>query len=378
MGWLQQIITSIINNRFWTLARKEIWQIFGDRQMMIMLGVVPILQIMIFGLALSPNVEQISLGLIDYAQTNQSRELIAALVENDIFRVATTPDRPTTLQQQVQSGKIVTGLIIPPDFDQHLLENRPINLQVFLDGVDANTAGIASGYLKQIINEYNLKLNTSVTVAPVTTATRFLYNPGLRSSWFFVLGVFGLVLTTTGTLVSSMTIIREKDVGTLEQLLMTPASDWEILIAKIVPLFMLLMTDLFGVIIIARLTFGLPFRGNVFIFAGLSGLHIAVSIGIGMLLATFCRTQQQVMLSSFFLNIPLIQLSGTVTPIEGMPQFFRWLSWLNPLRHYVAIARSLILKGVAVDALLPHIIVLCLFAILLLAVSVNRFRSQLN
>ena len=182
--------------------------------------------------------------------------------------------------------------------------------------------------------------------APVQPQVRFLYNPGLISSWFFVPGVIGIVLTLTGSLVSSVTLIREKDVGTLEQLLMTPAAEWEILLAKIVPLFILLMGDVLLASGISRLVFNLPFRGNFALFLLLSGLYLFVCIGLGLLLATLSRTQQQVILTSFFFNVPIIQLSGAIAPIESMPSVFRFLSFFDPLRHYVAINRSLILKGV--------------------------------
>jgi ABC-2 type transport system permease protein len=212
----------------------------------------------------------------------------------------------------------------------------------------------------------------------VETAVRFLYNPGLLSSWFFVPGVIGVVLTLTGSLVSSTTVIREKDLGTLEQLLMTPAQGWEILAAKIAPLFVLLMGDVLLASAIARVVFGLPFRGSYPLFLALSGVYVLVAISIGILLATLARTQQQVVLLSFFFNVPLIQLSGAIAPIESMPTFFRVLSFFDPLRHYVTIARSLILKGVGLEVLLPEVLILLGFAVVLMGLSISRFRAQLN
>jgi ABC-2 type transport system permease protein len=281
------------------------------------------------------------------------------------------------LSQQVRTGQVSTGLVIPPEFADQLAANQTAEVQVLIDGVDANTAGIASGYMQQLVNQYGQSLQQT-SVLPVAIATRFLYNPGLLGSWFFVPGVIGVVLTLTGSLVSSTTVIREKDVGTLEQLLMTPAQGWEILLAKITPLFVLLMGDVLLASAIARLVFGLPFRGNYFLFLGLSGIYVFVAIGIGILLATIANTQQQVVLTSFFFNVPLIQLSGAIAPIESMPTFFRVLSFFNPLRHYVTIARSLILKGVGFGVLLPEVMMLIGFAIVFLGISINRFRAQLN
>ena len=294
-----------------------------------------------------------------------------------MFEIAPYQARTADLGQQVRTGKISTGLVIPPNFEQRINAGQPVDVQVLIDGVDANTAGIASGYIQQIVNHYGRDLQQTQS-APVETAVTFLYNPGLLSSWFFVPGVIGVVLTLTGSLVSSATVIREKDVGTLEQLLMTPAAGWQILAAKIAPLFVLLMGDVLLASAIGRLVFNLPFRSNYLLFLTLSALYVFVCIGIGILVATLSRNQQQVILTSFFFNVPLIQLSGAIAPIESMPPFFRVLSFFDPLRHYVTIARSLILKGVGLDMLLPEVTALFAFTVLLLGVSINRFRAQLN
>lgn len=373
------LMRRLFESRFWALTLKEIRQILKNRQLIFLLLFPPTVQLLIFGLALSPNVDHLSLGIVDYANSAESREFVAALVENDIFDVAAYERNEADLSQQVRNGKLTAGLVIPPTLDRNLAKGRSTDVQVFIDGVDANTAGITRGYINQIINQYTRRrLNPDSQTPPVETQTRFLYNPGLRSSWFFVPGVIGVVLTLTGSLVSSVTVIREKDVGTLEQLLMTPAAGWEILLAKVVPLFVLLMGDVLLASAMGRFIFQLPFRGNFFLFLLLSGLYVFVSIGIGILLATLSRTQQQVVLTSFFFNVPIIQLSGAIAPIESMPLLFQVLSWFDPLRHYVAIARSLILKGVAIDALLPNIVALLVFAVVLLTISVSRFRSQLN
>ncbi|WP_236612470.1 ABC transporter permease [Picosynechococcus sp. NKBG15041c] len=372
------LLQRFFDGRFWALVLKEIQQILKSRQSIFLLIFPPTIQLLVFGLALSPNVDHLSLGLVDHANSAQSREFVSALIENDIFQITAAPTNETQLQQKVRNGQLTAGLIIPPNFDRDLNQGSSAEVQVFIDGVDANTAGIANGYLNQIVNHYNQQKNAVFNTLPIENQSRFLYNPGLTSSWFFVPGVIGVVLTLTGSLISSITVIREKDVGTLEQLLMTPASSGEILLAKIVPLFILLMGDVLIASAMGRFIFHLPFRGDFLIFYLLSGLYVFVSIGLGILLATLSRTQQQVVLTSFFFNAPIIQLSGAIAPIESMPKFFTVLSWLDPLRHYVAIARSLILKGVAIDSLLPNILALFICAVVLLTISVYRFRSQLN
>jgi ABC-2 type transport system permease protein len=232
--------------------------------------------------------------------------------------------------------------------------------------------------MNQIVNQFNQKLAGNSIAPLVDTQTIFLYNPGLRSSWFFIPGVLGVVLTLISSLVSSITVVKEKDTGTLEQLLMTPAEAWEILLAKIVPLFILLLGDVILALSIGRIVFGVPFRGSFLLFFFLSGIYLFVGISIGIMLATLCRTQQQVVLTSFFINLPMIQLSGAIAPIESMPVVLKYISLLDPLRHYVAIVRGILLKGVGLEVLLPNAIALILFAVILMSISVNRFRSQLS
>lgn len=360
---------------------KEIRQIFRNQQLIFLLIFPPTIQLFIFGSSLSPDVDHLSLGLLDYSNSRASRELVSALTENQIFLVQSVPDSQDMLNQQVRTGEIDLALVIPPEFNRDLSSDQTSEIQIIIDGVDANTAGIIQGYINQIVQQYSRTLHCQkANCSPplVQSQVRFLYNPGLISSWFFVPGVIGMIITLIGSLVSSVTLIREKDVGTLEQLLMTPAAEWEILLAKMVPLFFLLMGDVILASGISHLFFNLPFRGSFSLFLLLSGLYILVCIGIGLLIATLSQTQQQVILTSFFFNIPIVQLSGAIAPIEGMPLIFRFLSSFDPLRHYIAINRGLILKGVGFGEIWFHAIALLIFAIILLAISIKRFRYQLS
>jgi ABC-2 type transport system permease protein len=375
-------LRQLLRSRLWALIRKEIQQILRNRQIIVLLLFPPTVQLLVFGIALNPEVTGLSLGVVDYSRSAQSRALVSALVENRMFQVQAYEPRQADLGEQVRRGRVTAGLVIPPDFSATLQRQETATVQVLIDGVDANTAGIAQGYIKQIVQRYSQSLALLPVGQPsrpwVYPEVQVLYNPGLRSSWFFVPGVIGVVLTLTGSLVSSTTVIREKDVGTLEQLLMTPAAAWEILAAKIVPLFGLLLGDVLLASALGWLVFDLPFRGNYLLFLGFSALYLMVCIGIGILLATLAQNQQQVVLISFFFNVPLIQLSGAIAPIESMPPVFQALSFLNPLRHYVHISRSLILKDVGLDALWMQGLALAIVAVLMLGVSIHRFRAQLS
>lgn len=374
---LIKFLRRLLPSSFLALVVKEIRQILHNKEIVVLLTIAPVLQIMLYGFALNPDINRIDLGIVDYANVPESRELISALTENQVFIAKQFSSSQEELGQQVRKGNVTIGLVIPPEFKRQLTQNKSADLQLLVDGVDANTAGIANGYMLRMIQQYGRQLLPTLTLPLVRPAHTFLYNPGLISSWFFVPGVMGISITLISSLVSALTVIREKDTGTLEQLLMTPAATWEILVAKVVPLFVLLMGTVLLALGIARLMFGVPVRGNLPLLLLLSGLYLFVGIGIGIMLATISRNQQQVVLTAFFINIPLIQLSGAIAPVESMPPFFRALSWLNPLRHFVQILRGILLKGIGLEMLWLHVLALVIFSVVFLAVSIWQFRKQL-
>ncbi|MDV3348275.1 ABC transporter permease [Leptothoe sp. ISB3NOV94-8A] len=373
-----KLFQRLLNSRFWALAIKEVQQILRDKKLLFMLVFPPTVQLLLYGLILNPDVQYLKLGIVDQVNVGASRELVAALTENDVFVVDRYSASQQSLGKQVRRGDITLGVVFPPDFNRNLSQDKSAEIQVMVDGVDANTAGIASGYFTQIVQQYNRQLNDIEIPSVVEPQITFLYNPGLISSWFFVPAMMGVVLTLIGSIVSSSALIREKDTGTLEQLLMTPASAGEILLAKVVPLFVLLLGDALLALSVANIIFNVPLRGSLLLFLVMSGLYVFVGIGIGMMLATLCRNQQQVILTSFFINMPLIQLSGAIAPIESMPAVFRYLSLLNPLRHYVAILRAVLLRGVGLEVIWPHAIALLVFAAVLVTISTNQFRHQVS
>ncbi len=367
----------LVESRLWALMRKETIQILKNRQLLFLLLFPPTIQLLIFGFALSPEVRHLKLAVADYAGNQQSRELVAAFTINGIFDIETETTSPQVIRELVRTGRVTAALVIAPEFRRDLARGRTAEVQLLIDAVDANTAGIANGYAGQIVRQFGQNL-AGAPPPPIVPLVSILYNPGLRSSWFFVPGVIGLVLTLTSSLVSSATVVREKDVGTLEQLLMTPAEAWEILLAKLAPLFALLIGEALLALGLARLVFGVPFRGDFLLFMLFTSLYICVGIGIGMMLATLSRSQTQVVLTSFFVNLPIIQLSGAIAPIETMPTFFQILSLANPLRHYIAIVRGMLLKGVGIEILWVNGLALAAIAFILLAVSTSRFRGQLS
>lgn len=371
-----KIVDRLFSGRFWALALKELNQILRNKELVFLLIFPPTIQLVIFGLALNPEVQNITLGIVDQSNTPNSRELVAAFTENHVFKTVRYNLSAPALGQEVEAGEVTVGLVIPPKFNSDLQEDdKSAQVQVLINAVDANTAGIASGYITQIVSQFSNQLDSSQPPPAIDPQIIYLYNPGLDSTWFFVPGVLGVVVLLNSSLVSSATVVREKELGTIEQLLMTPATAWEILLAKVVPIWVMIVGDALLALGIGHLLFGVPIH-SFGLFLVLSGLFVMVGIGIGVMLATFSRNQQQAQLVSFFVTLPVIQFSGAISPIESMPIVFRYLSLLNPLNHYVVILRGLLLKGVGLDVLWPNALALLFFAMLLMAVSVNRFRAQ--
>jgi ABC-2 type transport system permease protein len=372
------LLEDVLGARLCALVVKETRQILRDKQQLFLLMFPPIVQICLYGFALSPDVQDLKLGIVDECKTYKSRELASAMVENRVFKVAKAPLDLASMMKSIERGYIDAGLVIPPDFDRKISQHREASVQLIIDAVDANTAGIAQGYATQMLNSYSRKLETNPVRRPVVSQVTYVYNPGLISSWFFVPGVLGLVLTLTGSLVSSVTLVKEKDSGTLEQLLMTPADSWEILLAKIIPLLVMLNGTVLLALFVGKLMFSLPFRGNFFTYMFVSNIYIFVVISVGIILATISKNQRQAILTSFFINLPLIQLSGALSPIESMPPFFRALTYLNPLKYYIQCIRNILLKGVGFEVMWRDILVLAVLAAVLLISSATRFRKQLS
>lgn len=369
---------TLFGSRFRALAVKEITELLRNKQFLFILLFPPTIQLCLYGFILSPEVKSIKIGVVDNAKVLESREFISALSENKVFIVDRYLNSQSELGKLVENGKLSAGLVIPPEFPRDLRRGKTVNVQFFVDGVNAYIAGIASGYIGLITYNFNLR-EFPANVSPVINPQiYFVYNPGMVYSWFYVLGVMGMILTLTSSLSSSVESIREKASGTLEQLLMTPASSLEILLAKIIPIFILLNGVVITALIISQLVFDVPVRGSILLFLLLSGLYLIIGISTGLLLGTIAQNNMQVILTGFFINLPIIILSGAITPIESMPVFFRYITLLNPLRHYIVIIRGILLKGVGLEILWPEVLALLIFAIVLLAISSYKFRSQLS
>jgi len=387
-----RFLRGILGQRIGALILKEFRQIRRDRRLAISLIVPPTLQILLFGFALSATVSNIHLGIVDESQTPESRELISDLTESRSFTDSGRYVSVDALGDALSRGQLDAAVVIPYDFARDLERGRPTTVQFLLNAMNANTAAISQGYAQGVIQSYNnglrsegLHANFEQIAAPdvshrglVQVMPAYLYNPGLVSSWFIVTGVFGLLLILNGSIVSSAAMVKERERGTIEQLLMSPASTTEIIIAKIVPLFALLCLMAMFAVLMVKFIFGVPFNGGLPLVLAGAALCILCGIGIGTVIATFSKSAQQAQLTSFFVNPPLSTLSGAFTPIEAMPKVLQKLTVINPVHHFVVIVRAALLKGSGIGQLWPNFLALVLFTVVLVSVSVWRFRNQLN
>jgi drug efflux transport system permease protein len=363
-------------SRFWALALKELRQIRRDRRLTISLIIPPTLQILLFGFALDSDVRNLKLGVVDDSRTLESRELVSVLTQNRTFRLAGIYATSDLLGEDLAKGRLDVGVVVPYDFARARARGRPATVQVLLNAANANTAQIAQGYVEGAVAALNRDVG-DIRAAPVELRSALLFNPGLVNSWFIVTGVFGTLLILNGSLVSAATMIREKERGTVEQLLMTPASSLEIIAAKMVPLFILLMLMVLMVIGVARLIFGVPFQGSFLLVLVACACCVLSGIGLGTFISTFARSASQTQLISFFINPPLAMLSGGLTPIEAMPKWVQPITLFNPIAHFATISRSVLIKGAGLDVVYPNLIALIVIAGVFVGFSAWRFRRQL-
>ncbi|MBO3458584.1 ABC transporter permease [Aetokthonos hydrillicola Thurmond2011] len=412
-------IDTILGSRFWALFQKEFAQILRNRQLIIQLLVPPTVFLMLFGFALNPKFHDLKVGITDYSHSSASREFIEIFQQTDAFVISHYYANQQDMLTDLAKGSLTVGIIIPPEFNYDIAHKRTVEVQALYDAVDANTATIASSYVTQLVSDYNIRqlnnapqlakslrqrvsgsgvaTNSALTQQSTTSSsttntqqssslqrqqvqvtTTVLYNPGLEPSWFIVSGIFGVLLTVIGSQAAASLVVSEKEAGTIEQLVMTPASNTEVILAKVSPLLILLTLDLFIALSIARLVFGVPFQGNLLVFVMIAVLYFLVGISIGIIIATFSKSQQQTQLSAFFINPPLVILSGATTPISSMPTFVQWVTYFDPLRYFIEVSRGVLLKGVGLETLWFQVVILLIFATVLITLSVRQFRSQLS
>lgn len=369
-------------NNIWHLVRKELWQTMRDRAMLAVIFIVPAIQIFILSYAINTDVRNLSLLIDDADRSVLSRELAERFCHQEYFVVRGAEESPQQQRRRLDRGEAVALLRIPAKFSEDLKNGRRPALQLVIDGQNSNQALIAQGYAARIVQAFSLD---RLSPAPASArrplleiAPRVLYNPELKSRHYMVPGVLSMMLLVVTTLLTTLALVKEREIGTLEQLMVTPIRKHQLILGKVIPFFGLGLIMIAVAGTIAVLWFGVPFRGSLLTLGPFLILFLLCTLSLGILISTLSRTQQQAVFVAWFFLIFGVMLSGFFYPIDNMPRFFQYLTLLNPLRYFLAGVREIFLKGTGWDGLWPDALGLALFGVTVCTLAVWRFRKRLD
>jgi len=370
------------------LVRKEFLQLRRDRRMLPIVLIAPVLQLLVLGYAANLDVREIPTAICDLDRSVQSRELGADFLESGYFKLQARLDRLEDTDRYLLRGDAEMILVIPRGFGRSVARGEPASLQLLADGTESSSATIGLSYASLIVSRYAAglaleRIRWSPASGPgkgaVVPVPRLWYNPELKSRDFLVPGILALLLMVMTTLLTSLAIVKEKEAGTLEQLIVTPLRAREMILGKLLPFVVIGFIDVLLVVLVATLLFRIPVKGSLLLLFAFSGLFLLTTLGLGLLVSTLSRNQQQAMMTTlFFLMLPMTLLSGFVFPIENMPRPIQLLTYILPLRYYFVIVRGLFLKGVGLAELWDEAAMLLGFGLLILGASSLRFRKPLE
>ncbi len=356
------------------VVRKELIQIRRDPRLLRLVIVAPILQLVIFGYAVSTDVRDTATFVVDHDQTRESRDLLDAFTASGYFKIVGRSSRSEDLTVALDHGRAVLGIEIPTGYARDLARGDA-TVQLILDGTNSNLATVSMGYASRIVQTHGAKLMTA-GAAPLELRSRAWFNPDLSSRDYNVPAVVGLVVLLLCLLLTSLAVVREREVGTLEQLLVSPLTAGELIAGKTIPFAIVGLVDLTLVTAVARLWFHVPFEGNPLLFVVASLLYILCGLAFGLFISTISSTQREAFLASFLFFMPTILLSGFMFPVSSMPTLFQWLTLGNPMRHFLVVVRGIFLKGAGPAELWLPILVVGAMGVAVLAVASRRFRAM--
>jgi ABC-2 type transport system permease protein len=367
---------------------KEFIQVLRDKRTRFLLVGPPIIQMMVFGYAANYEIRHVPTVVLDLDQSQESRELTSRFTSSEYFDVQRQLTDARALGDLIERGEATVGLEIDAGFARKLRSGQPAPLQVIVDSTNSNTALIASGYITQIAQGYAVEYQRDrvARIAPqlievmpqVELAARPWYNPELRSRWFFVPGIIGSLTLVLVITLTAFAVVREREIGTLEQIMVTPIRPAEFILGKTLPSFLIGAFDVTLIAVVGSLWFQVPFRGNVLVLAAGALLFLLCMLGVGLLISTVSSTQQQAMVTSFFFIMPAVTFSGFGFPISTMPHWMQVASYANPLRYFLVVVRGTYLKGVGMDVLWPQMAVMAGLGIFLLTAAILRFHKALD
>ena len=361
------------------LIRKEFRQVLRDSNMLRVIFALPIIQLLLLGYAVNIDVKQIALDTYDFDRTQMSREFTDAMQAGDYFEPAASDSlllsRPLwDLDDRFKNGSAEVAVILPNDFSEKITRGDNATLGIIADGANAYTARTGMGYAAQIVQEFSMK-ETGFSI-PITLRQTFLYNPELESVYYMVPGIVATLLTMVTIMLTSMAIVREREIGTLEQLMVTPISKFTLLMGKITTFAILGLLEMLLALTVGILWFKIPFVGSAALLAGFSALYLLTTLGLGMFISTMSSTQQQAMFLAWFFSIFAILTSGFFTPISNMPQWVQYVTLVNPMRYFMTIIRGIMMKGSGIVDLLPQFYALVIFGVVIFTSSVLRFSKR--
>ena len=369
------------------LIRKEFIQLRRDPRMLRLVIIAPVIQLIIFGYAVTTDIKHIPTAVIDADRSRESRELVARFSNTGYFEVVTLLERPQDLVALMDSGRVQAGVHIPRGFARSLARGESAPLQVIVDGTDSTTAGMVLGYASGVLKRYSeevlserlQRLSTQwIRLSIIEERTRVWFNPELRSVNYMVPGVLCTILLVVTMVLTSMAIVREREIGTLEQIIVTPVRATELVAGKTIPFVLIGFVDIVLILLVAMLWFHVPLRGSLLLLFALALVFLLTTLGLGLFISTVSHTQQQAMMTAFFIMLPSILLSGFMFPIENMPRVIQWVTYLIPLRYFLNIVRGIFLKGVGIEVLWGDALMLLVLGLTLFAMASLRFTKRLE
>jgi ABC-2 type transport system permease protein len=370
------------------LLIKEFIQTLRDKRTRFILIGPPLIQMMVFGYAASYEIYHVPTVVLDLDHSQESRELVSRFTSSPYFDVQRQLTDSREIGDLIDQGKATVGLEIDAGFAQQLRKGQTAPLQVIVDATNSNTALLASSYISQIAmgfaqeyqkdRIYRIAPQLMEVMPSVELAPRPWYNPDLRSRWFFVPGIIGSLTVVLVITLTAFAVVREREIGTLEQIMVTPIRPVEFILGKTLPFFLIGLFDVTLIAVVGSFWFQVPFRGHVYVLAAGAVLFLLCMLGVGLLISTISSTQQQAMVTAFFFIMPSIMFSGFGFPLSTMPQWMQYLSYLNPLRYFLIVIRGTYLKGVGMEILWPQMVAMALLGVALLTLSVLRFHKALD
>ncbi len=372
--------------RIYRMLVKEFIQVLRDPRMKALIFVMPVIQLIMFGYAVTTDVDHIKTAVCDLDKSPQSRALIERFTASGYFTVVDNTDRPERLGELLDRGKATIAIQINRGFADELKSGRQAVIQTIVDGTDSNTGTVAMDYAQRITQEFSraravpgeLGQLAQPLTTPIELRSRAWFNPDLKSRDFNVPGVIAVVVLLISLLLTAMAIVREREIGTMEQLMVTPIRSFELILGKTLPFVLISFIDVLVVTAIGVTWFNVPIHGSLTLLLFGAGLYLMSTIGIGLFISTISQTQQQALMSSFFFYLPAVLLSGFMFPISNMPEPAQWITYLNPLRYFLVIIRDIFLKGSGLDILWPQFAALAVLGTALLTISSLRFKKRMT